>query len=234
LNELRITAKFLFPLLFINFLLSNMSQPNFKLSHLNIPRVIFGTTGFGNLYVAIDEPTKCAIVKECIAHSNGPVFFDSAGKYGAGLSLESLGKCLRELQVKPEDVIISNKLAWVRTELTTDEPTFEPGVWIDLKHDAVQKISYNGILECFEQGNQLLNGYIPQLVSVHDPDEYLAVAKNEAEEAELYKDILEAYRALFELKEQGKVTAIGIGAKNWKAIEKISRDVDLDWVMIAK
>ncbi|WP_252734005.1 hypothetical protein [Pseudoalteromonas sp. C2R02] len=32
-------------------------------------------------------------------------------------------------------------------QLTSDEPTFEPGAWFNLKHDAVQDISYQGILE---------------------------------------------------------------------------------------
>jgi len=201
--------------------------------NLNIPPVIFGTSGLGNLFVALDQAVKCEIVKEVVNHSKGPAFFDSAGKYGAGLSLESLGKSLHELQVKPENVVISNKLAWMRTALKTPEPTFEPGVWKDLKYDAVQQISYDGIIECFDQGNELLGKYIPQLVSVHDPDEYLATAKNEEEAARLYNDILEAYRALADLKSLGKVKAIGVGAKDWKSIEKIAQDVDLDWVMIA-
>ena len=200
---------------------------------LNFPSIIFGTSGLGNLFVALEEKVKFDIVQECVQHSSGSVVFDSAGKYGAGLALESLGKSLKALNVKPEDVIISNKLGWVRTELKTKEPTFEPGVWRDLQYDAVQKISYNGIIECFEQGNELLDGYIPQLVSVHDPDEYLAQAKNEADDTRLYNDILEAYKALEELKAQGKVQAIGVGAKDWSAIERISRDVQLDWVMIA-
>jgi len=201
--------------------------------NLQIPPVIFGTSSLGNLFVALDEAVKCEIVKEVFAHSKRPVFFDSAGKYGAGLALESLGNCLRELQIKPEEVVINNKLAWVRTALETPEPTFEPGIWRDLKYDGVQQISYDGIVECFDQGKDLLGGYIPQLVSVHDPDEYLATAKDDAEAEKLYKDILEAYRALADLKKTGKVMAIGVGAKNWKSIEKISRDADLDWVMIA-
>src|SRR5690606_4506456 len=36
-----------------------------------------------------------------------------------------------------------------------------------------------------------------------------------------------------ELKAQGKVREIGVGAKDWRAIERIARDVRLDWVMIA-
>ncbi len=130
-------------------------------------------------------------------------------------------------------MIISNKLAWVRSELKTPEPTFEPGIWKDLQHDAVQRISYSGMLECFEQGNELLGGYIPQLVSVHDPDEYLDRATNAAEDEEYFNDIKEAYRALHDLKQQGKVLAIGVGAKNWKSIQRITNSIDLDWVMIA-
>jgi len=210
-----------------------MPVNNSKMPGLHIPPVIMGTTALGNLFKALGENEKCALVEEYIRCSEKPAVFDSAGKYGAGLSLEVLSKCLKKLNVPLEDVIISNKLAWVRTELTTPEPTFEPGAWKDIKFDAVQRISYKGILECFEQGNQLLNGYIPQMVSVHDPDEYLAKAQNEAEEKALYNDILEAYGALADLKKQGRVTAIGVGAKKWRSIEKISRDVDLDWVMIA-
>ncbi|WP_207426235.1 aldo/keto reductase [Pedobacter sp. SYSU D00535] len=199
----------------------------------SLPPVIFGTSGLGNLYTALDESVKCEIVGKAVAHSKGKAVFDSAGKYGAGLSLEALGNCLRKLEVKPEDVIISNKLGWYRTELRTPEPTFEPGVWRDIKHDAVQKISYEGILECFEQGNELLNGYIPQLVSVHDPDEYLATAKTKEERLKLYQDILKAYTALSELKAEGRVEAIGVGAKDWTIIKEIYQDVKLDWVMIA-
>lgn len=200
---------------------------------LNLPRVIFGTSGLGNLFVALEDQVKLDIIKECVRLSNGKVVFDSAGKYGAGLALETLGKCLKELNVHPDNVIISNKLAWVRTELKTEEPTFEPGVWKNLKHDAVQKISYDGIIECFEQGNELLGGYTPQMVSVHDPDEYIATARDYQHSQELYGDILDAYEALYDLKRQGKVQAIGVGAKDWKVVKRIAGDVELDWVMIA-
>jgi D-threo-aldose 1-dehydrogenase len=198
-----------------------------------LPPVIFGTSGLGNLFVELDDDVKQAIIKECITFSQGVVIFDSAGKYGAGLALESLGKCLNALNVDPEKVIISNKLGWYRTELTTPEPTFEPGVWRNLKYDAIQKISYDGILECFEQGNELLNGFIPTMVSVHDPDEYIAKGATIVEKEQLFEDILEAYRALEYLKAQHKVSSVGVGAKDWKIIEKIAKHVKLDWVMIA-
>ncbi|SKC81760.1 aldo/keto reductase [Ohtaekwangia koreensis] len=200
---------------------------------ISLPPVIFGTSGLGNLFVALDEEEKLNIVSECLRLSQGKVVFDSAGKYGAGLALETLGKCLKQLNAPPENVIISNKLGWFRTELTTDEPTFEPGVWKNLKHDAVQKISYEGIMHCFEQGNEFLNGYHAQMVSVHDPDEYIAKASNTRHADELYQDVLDAYQALHDLKRQGKVESIGVGSKDWKVIERIAKNVELDWIMIA-
>jgi D-threo-aldose 1-dehydrogenase len=203
------------------------------MSEIRLPKVIFGTSGLGNLYVALSDAEKCALVKECMQHSTKPAVFDTAGKYGAGLSLESLGKCLKQLGVQPDDVLISNKLGWYRIPLTTPEPTFEPGVWKDIQYDAEQRISYEGILQCYEQGNELLNGYHAHLVSVHDPDEYLAAATNETDRAKRFENIKDAYRALFELKAKGKVKAIGVGAKSWTVIKEITDHIQLDWVMIA-
>lgn len=209
-------------------------KSDFGITGIRIPPIIFGTSALGNLYTALSEEDKLSIVSECMNHVENPVVFDSAGKYGAGLALEMLGKMLKKLNVEQDGVLISNKLGWERIPLEGPEPTFEVGVWKDLKFDAKQSISYEGILKCFEQGNELLGmGYTPQLVSVHDPDEYMAQAKSENESAVIYKDILDAYKALMELKKEGKVKAVGVGAKDWKIIERLAKDIDLDWVMFA-
>src|SRR5579863_3198620 len=168
---------------------------------LLIPPVIFGTSCLGNLYEAISDKQKTAILEEILLHSPGPAVLDSAGKYGAGLALEAIGNSLRTLGASSSRVLISNKLGWYRVPLRGTEPTFEPGVWADIAHDAEPRISYEGILQCFEQGCDLLGAdYAPQLVSIHDPDEYLAVAKTPDERKKRFEDVLGAYRALFELK----------------------------------
>lgn len=198
------------------------------------PPIVFGTSCLGNIYEATSYENKLAIVKACVEHApEGIAMFDTAGKYGAGLALEMLGKSLNELNVPKEKVIISNKLGWYRVPLTGPEPTFEKDIWKNLEYDAVQKISYDGILECFEQGNELLGNYPSQSASVHDPDEYLAAATDKQDEAKRYSDIIEAYRALHELKRNGKIQSIGVGAKNWRSIQRIAHDVKLDWVMLA-
>ena len=201
---------------------------------LNFPAIIFGTSCLGNLYEVVPDDRKLAIVGEIVRHSPSPAIFDSAGKYGAGLSLESMGRALRRLGVASEDVVISNKLAWYRVPLRGPEPTFERGVWAGIAHDAEARISYEGILQCYEQGCQLLGKeYPPQVVSVHDPDEYLAAAKTPAERAQRFAGVMGAYQALFELRKQGVVKAVGIGSKDWRVIREVSEHVDLDWVMFA-
>lgn len=201
---------------------------------LAVPPVIFGTSCLGNLYQVVPDETKLALVSEAIRHCPAPVVFDSAGKYGAGLALEVIGKSLRHLGVPSSQVIVSNKLGWYRMPLHGPEPTFERGVWAGIQNDAESRISYEGILQCHEQGCQLLGkGYDPQLVSVHDPDEYLNGAKTPQERSERFDQVLGAYRALFELKAQGAVRAVGIGSKDWRVIREIAAGVDLDWVMFA-
>ena len=150
-----------------------MTHQKFGNTDLAMPRVVFGATCLGNLFVAMSDEQKRELICEWFSQIPKPVAIDTAGKYGAGLSLEVLGRDLAALEIEPEDVIISNKLAWRRTPLQGPEPTFEPGVWVDLKHDAVQDISHDGILRCHEDGCGMLGDYRPQLVSVHDPDEYL-------------------------------------------------------------
>ncbi|MEZ6135244.1 MAG: aldo/keto reductase [Pirellulaceae bacterium] len=195
--------------------------------------IIFGATSLGNLFRAASDREKSAIVQQWMSSGVSPVVIDSAGKYGAGLSLEVIGRELSRLGVAPEDVMISNKLAWRRIPLTTPEPTFEPGVWIDIKHDAVQDISYDGILRCWEEGNRLLGNYEARLVSVHDPDEYLDAASDATDRQQRLGDIIAAYRALVELRDAGQVAGVGVGAKNWRVIAELDKHCDLDWVMFA-
>lgn len=199
-----------------------------------VPPIVYGTSYLGNLYQDIGYQKKLDLAKGWFNCTEAPVMIDSAGKYGAGLALEMIGQLLGDLDVDPSQVIISNKLGWYRVPLTTPEPTFEPGVWANLKYDAVQKISYNGIIECWEQGNQLLGErYNADVVSVHDPDEYLMAATDEPSRANRFNDIIEAYKALFELKAKGLVKAVGVGSKDWKVIAELYDHVKFDWVMIA-
>ena len=200
---------------------------------LRLPAIVFGSTSLGNLFRSVEPDEKSRIVEAWFEQVSPPLVVDSAGKYGAGLSLEVIGRELQRLGVADEQVIISNKLGWRRIPLTTPEPTFEPGAWFGLEHDAVQDISHDGILRCWEEGNALLAPYPASLVSVHDPDEYLAAADGEQDFQRRTDDIVGAYRALEKLRDAGLVAAFGIGAKDWTSIRYLAEYCRFDWVMFA-
>ena len=190
--------------------------------------VIFGTSCLGNLYGEVPFETKIAIAAEWFKAFERPVI-DSAGKYGAGLSLECIGKALKVLGKKPGDLVISVKLGWRRSRRLApgEEETFEPGAWKGLEYDAMQDISSVGILRCHEEAKALLGGYPIDLVSVHDPDEYLAAGGR-------LDDILGAYESLFSLKAIGEAEGVGIGSKDWRVIKRLwDEGVLFDWAMFA-
>src|SRR3972149_1807756 len=138
---------------------------------LRLPPIVFGTSALGNLYRSIADVAKLEITSAWFDHVAPPVVIDTAGKYGAGLALEGLGRNLAKLEIPPGDVVISSKLGWKRAPPPTPEPTFEPGVWMNLEHDAVQRIGYAGIRECWEESCRLpREDYRAPLVAVHDPD----------------------------------------------------------------
>ena len=205
--------------------------------------IIFGTSCLGNLYREVPLETKVEIAAEWFKAFPRP-FIDSAGKYGAGLSLECIGNALRELGKKPGDLTISVKLGWRRSHRLApgEEPTFEPGVWKGLEWDAKQDISEEGSIRCYNEAKELL-GYSIDYVSVHDPDEYLGNGESGmgihlrqgygGQDGDRREDILGAYRALFALKERGEVKGVGIGSKDWTTIRDIWREVKFDWVMFA-
>lgn len=201
---------------------------------LMVPPLIYGTSYLGNLYRELPFRDKLALMEKWFECTEKPVVIDTAGKYGAGLALEVIGKGLKELAIPEKDIIISNKLGWYRVPLTVSEPTFEPGVWADLENDCIQTFGYEGIIRCFEQGNALLGEvHTSELVSVHDPDEYLIAAKDPPERNRRLYDVLESYRALFDLKGEGRVRAVGIGSKDWTVIRELYGHVPFDWVMFA-
>lgn len=201
---------------------------------LEAPQVVYGTSYLGNLYKALPYEEKLNLMKKWFECTEKPVVIDSAGKYGAGLALEMIGKGLADMEIHPDDIVISNKLGWYRVPLTTDEPTFEPGAWAELENDCIQTFGYDEIIKCFEQGNDLLGGlYKSEVVSIHDPDEYLLAASDPEDRKVRVQEILDSYKALFDLKKEGRVKAVGIGSKDWTVIRELYASVKFDWVMFA-
>ena len=85
----------------------------------------------------------------------------STGKYGAGLSLEVLGKCLSELHIPKDRVIISNKLGRSCTNRIYIIQSYSKIATIFIKVDIINNykllINEDGIVSHLLPLNQLLN-----------------------------------------------------------------------------
>ena len=90
---------------------------------LKVPPVIYGTSYLGNLYKELSWEAKLELMRTWFECTGKPVVIDTAGKYGAGLALEVIGKGLQELGIRQDEILISNKLGWYRIPLEEDEPT---------------------------------------------------------------------------------------------------------------
>jgi D-threo-aldose 1-dehydrogenase len=179
---------------------------------LRVPPIVFGTSALGDERRTTADQTKREICVHWFRHVEPPVAVDTAGRYGAGRALEIIGKTLERLEIGRDEVIISDRLGW---------------------HDAAERIGYDGMFECWDEGCRLLGaGHAPQLVSVDGPDRYLAAAGSPADRDRRLQDLLDAYRALGELKTAGKVIGVGAVASDWRVIREIVSLVELDWIML--
>lgn len=180
---------------------------------LRVPPIVFGAAALGNVPRVIPDQTKLAIVGEWFRHVAPPVFIETAGDCGNGRALELRRKILWRLEIPPREVTIHHKFGWNRSG------------------GAAQRIGYDQIRRAWESDARLLGEYRPQLVSIYRLDEYLAAASSDRERR--FQEVLDAYRALDELKGAGEVAGIGAAASDWRIVQEVDAVTPLDFVELA-
>ena len=162
-------------------------------------RLGLGCAPLGGLYTPVSEDDARATVDA--AWDAGIRFFDVAPLYGEGLSEKRLGAALAE---RPRDeYVLSTKV----------------GRLID-GGEVVFDFSRDGILRSLEESLERLGLDRVDVLLVHDPEQHMEQALDEA---------LPAVR---ELREQGVVGAIGAGMNYPAELERIVRD-GVDCVLMA-
>jgi len=185
----------------------------------------FGGAALGNLFRAVPEADAREAVEE--AFVAGVRYFDTAPYYGYGLSEHRIGAALRTKS--RDDFRLSTKVGrLLRADLAPSRGTefCDPlpfGAVFDYGYDATWR-SLDDSLQRLGLGRidvALLHDLDP---TVHEPNthaRYLSQARDGA------------LRALAEMREQGVVTAIGLGINDWRAAERFVRESDLDVVLLA-
>lgn len=179
----------------------------------------FGGASAGNLYTETTDEEATAAV-DC-AWAGGIRYFDTAPHYGLGLSERRLGAALRH---RPREVfVISTKVGRML------EPNPRPA-GSDLATggfavpDTVRRrfdFSAAAVRRSLEGSLGRLGLDRADLVYVHDPDDHVDEA------------IAGAIPELIRMREEGLVSAVGVGMNQWQAPLRMVRETGIDLVMLA-
>lgn len=161
--------------------------------------------GLGTGYLGAEEfSVEQGIATIQAAWDQGIRLFDTAPLYAGGRSEERLGQGLAG---KPRDeYVISTKVGRLLNK-APGVPTFD--------------FSRDGVLRSLETSLERLQTDRIDILHIHDPD-------NHVEQA-----IEEAYPTVEELRRQGVVRAIGAGMNQWQVLTRFANEADFDCFLLA-
>ncbi|MDQ1217211.1 aldo/keto reductase [Microbacterium arborescens] len=177
-----------------------------------------GTGPLGNLFAAIDDDEARQIVDA--TWDRGVRMFDTAPHYGLGLAERRLGDALRD---RPRaEYVVSTKVGRLLVP-NPEGASHRDSAGFDVPADLVRRwdFSARGVQESWEQSLERLGLDAVDILYLHDPEDHLDAALNEA------------LPALVELREAGHVSAIGIGTTNVAAAIAVVETGLVDVAMIA-
>lgn len=190
------------------------------MSKLNLGKLGYGVAQIGNLYREGTE--EAAIDAVNAAWEDGIRYFDTAPHYGLGLSEQRLGKALAE---RPRDqFFISTKVGreLVKNPDFAGELDMDNGFAVPATLVRQPGYDYDGIRRSLESSLDRLDLDRVDIIYIHDPEVY---------GLEAMLDL--ALPAAQRLKNEGLVSAIGVGSKSVEALMKGVQDADLDLIMVA-
>lgn len=199
---------------------------------ISVPgRLGFGTAPLGNMYRNIPEQEALDTVEA--AWQQGIRYFDAAPMYGAGLAEIRLGTALQ--QHRRDDYVLSTKVGRLildESEDTTQRDLGEKGGLF--LHGLPNKIVYDytadGTLRAIEASLARLKTDRLDIVWIHDPARDF--------HGESWRDVFDiamngAAKALTRLREEGVISAWGLGVNRVEPCEMALQQADPDGFLIA-
>jgi D-threo-aldose 1-dehydrogenase len=188
----------------------------------------FGAAAIGNLYAAV--PEQSAIEAIGAALNAGIRYVDTAPYYGFGLSERRLGAALAQSDVADE-VVLSTKVGRRLVRLNTGESRGSRHGFVDAEpFEPVFDYSYGGVMESFEQSLERLGRSRVDILLAHD----LGRMTHGDLHPTYFRQFMEGgYRAMRELRDAGRVSAIGLGVNEWEICEEVLREADFDVFLLA-
>jgi D-threo-aldose 1-dehydrogenase len=199
-------------------------------SGLAIPVLGLGCAQMGGLYRA-SSPAESEDAVAC-AWENGVRSFDTAPYYGYGRSERRLGAALCD---RPRDeFVLSTKVG--RLIRPNADGARVAGVdangWADpVPFHQVYDYSQDGILRSVEDSLQRLGLARIDILYVHDIGRVTHGERHDHHWRQLTEG--GGFRALDELRRDGRVSAVGLGVNEWEIVRDAMQEIDLDCTMLA-
>lgn len=180
-------------------------------------RLALGCAPLGNLYRATTDEAAQATVDA--AWAAGVRCFDTAPLYGYGVSEVRTG---RALAGRPRDeYVLSSKVGRLLVPDGPDRPRDET-IFEDIPAvHPVPDFTADGVRRSIEESLERLGHDRIDVVHLHDPDDHLDQARDEA------------HPALVRLRDEGVIGAVGVGTNHAHVAAHLVGAVELDWVLLA-
>jgi D-threo-aldose 1-dehydrogenase len=186
-------------------------------SSVRVTELAFGAAALGNLYAPVGDQAAADTVTA--AWDAGIRTFDTAPHYGLGLSERRLGAALRG---RPRDAYtVSTKVGRLLVPGGPGGNDLANGFAVPATHRRQWDFTADGVLRSVEASLERLGLDRVDTVLLHDPDDHLDIA------------LEQAYPALERLRAEGVVGAIGAGMNQAEALARFVRDTDMDVVLLA-
>ncbi|WP_066952182.1 aldo/keto reductase [Streptomyces lushanensis] len=179
----------------------------------------FGGAPLGNLYTPLDDDRARATVEA--AWDAGVRYYDTAPHYGLGLSERRLGAALAH---RPRaEFTVSTKVGRLLEPHPAPTGSDLAAGGFAVPDTMVRRPDYSrdGVLRCLEGSLTRLGLDRVDIVYVHDPDDHLDTALDQA------------LPALADLRDQGVVGAVGVGMNTVAPLLRTVAEADVDAVMVA-
>ena len=196
-------------------------------SPVNLTRLGFGGAPLGNLYRRIEDHDAQATLDA--AWDAGIRYFDTAPQYGLGRSESRLADALARFDL--EILTLSTKVGRVLEDCALNNVTPEAFVDVPQKR-IVFDFSYDGIMRSYEDSIARLRSNRIDMLFLHDID---AGANGQEFEDNNLRQLFSqgGYRALSELRDADKISAIGAGVNTWQICERLLGEADFDGFLLA-
>lgn len=185
-----------------------------------LARIGLGAANLGNLFRELDEEEARAILEA--AWEGGVRHFDTAPHYGLGLSERRLGAFLA---TRPrEEFFLSTKVGRLLEPIpgAPEGLDLDNGFHVPLSHRRVWDMSAAGLERSLDESLERLGLDRVDAVYLHDP-----------ERTGDPNVLATAIPGLRELRERGRVRAVGIGSMDPRCLEDALRLGGLDLAMVA-